>query len=307
MQLPDNESANRLWGLAALDRPHVEYRSLNFWLPVMVNIMRKWNLNVWSPFRKKPLLSGEDTLFQIECYKWLLSNFGGDGFYKEAHLVLPTNDYFPSAVNSNESAAQMVFEQVKRYAGMSGWPVKLKAQEEDPNIHVAPTLIVQNVEQSSLGTFSFDENNEATITYNPKIVKNPMQMVATFAHELSHYLTGTALEPPPGGWENWEFATDIGATFLGFGIFQANAAFNFSQYSSGDVVGWQTSGGGYLSQAEHSYALAIFLRLKNIQPESAFPHCSANIKGYLKLALREIDKSDVINELKEVPYVQKGS
>ncbi|MDH4318404.1 MAG: hypothetical protein OEV64_08445 [Desulfobulbaceae bacterium] len=45
-------------------------------------------------------------------------------------------------------------------------------------------------------------------------------MIATFAHELSHYLIATAPEPPPGGWESWKFATDIGATFLGFGIFQ---------------------------------------------------------------------------------------
>ncbi|MDX6851136.1 hypothetical protein SCD92_17290, partial [Gilvimarinus sp. SDUM040013] len=57
---------------------------------------------------------------------------------------------------------------------------------------------------------------------------SPTQLVATFAHELSHYLTCTANEPPPGGWDNWEFATDIAATFLGFGVFMANSSFNFS-------------------------------------------------------------------------------
>lgn len=257
---------------------------------------------MWSLFRKKPLLSEEDALFQVECYKWLLTFFGGDEFYEETHLVLPTNAYFPSAVNSNESAAQTVFEQVKNYAGMSEWPVELRVQEEDPDVIVAPTLIVQNVEQSPLGTFSVDESNKATISYNPKIVNNPTQMVATFAHELSHYLTGTAPEPPPGGWDNWEFATDIGATFLGFGIFQANAAFNFRQYSGGGVSGWQSSGTGYLSEAEYSYSLAIFLCLKGIPPESALPYCDTNIKGYLKLALREIDKNSIIHELKQVKF-----
>lgn len=259
---------------------------------------------MWNPFRKKPLLSNEDAFFQIECFKWLLSYFGGNHFYNEAQLVLPTRECFPVTVESNKSAAQAVFDQVKMYAGMSEWPVKLEAQDEDPIMHVAPTLIVKNVEQNPLGTFSANENNEVTITYNPKIVANPTQMVATFAHELSHYLTGSAPKPPPGGWENWEFATDIGATFLGFGIFQANAAFNFQQYSSGDTIGWQTSGGGYLTEAEHSYALAIFLRLKGIPPEIALPHCDANVKGYLKIALREIDNSNVINELKGIAYVQ---
>jgi hypothetical protein len=255
---------------------------------------------MWNPFRTKPLLSEEDTLFQTECFRWLLTHFGGDDFYKEVQLVLPTREYFPSVVHSKESAAQTTLEQVMKYAGMENWPVSLLAQEEDPNLQVAPTLVVQNVEQNPLGTFSVNEKNEATITYNPKITSDPTQMVATFAHELSHYLTGTAPEPPPGGWENWEFATDIGATFLGFGIFQANASFNFSQHTSVDSIGWRTSGGGYLTEAEHSYALAIFLRLKDIEPGIALPHCDTNVRGYLKKALVELDNSDTIKELKDV-------
>lgn len=261
---------------------------------------------MWSPFRKKPLLTEEDRLFQVECFKWLLTHFGGDDFYKKAQLVLPTRDYFPSIVDSEASAAQSTLKQVMKYAGMEEWPVTLQAQEEDPDQRVAPTLTVQNVEQSPLGTFSMNEKNEATITYNPKITADPTQMVATFAHELAHYLTGTAPEPPPGGWENWEFATDIGATFLGFGIFQANAAFNFRQHASMDAIGWQASGGGYLTEVEHSYALAIFLRLKGVEPEMAFSHCDANVKGYLKRALDELDCSNAIMELKEVAYVPRS-
>ena len=259
---------------------------------------------MWNPFRSKPLLSEEDTIFQIECFRWLLTHFGGDDFYLKTHLVLTTKEYFPSVVSSRESAAESTLEQVKKHAGMEDWPVKLQAQEEDPNIHIAPTLVIQNAERNPLGTFSVNDKNEATITYNPKIIANPTQMVATFAHELSHYLTGTATEPPPGGWENWEFATDIGATFLGFGIFQANSAFDFSQHANVDSIGWQVSGGGYLSEAEHSYSLAIFLRLKDIEPEVALPYCDANIKGYLKRAIAELDSTNVINELKNIVYKQ---
>ena len=262
---------------------------------------------MWNPFQKKPLLSEEDTLFQLACFKWLLTHFGGEEFYRETQLVLPTREYFPSAVRSKESAAQATLEQVMKYAGMEKWPVTLQVQPEDPNVHVAPALVVQNVEQNPLGTFSVNEKNEATITYNPKLTADPVQMVAAFAHELSHYLTGTAPEPPPGGWDNWEFATDIGATFLGFGVFQANSAFNFRQYASVEAIGWQASGGGYLTEAEHSYSLAIFLRLKDIDPEIAIPHCDANVQGYLKMALAELDGSDVIDELRAVVYVPSSS
>ncbi len=91
---------------------------------------------MWNPFRKKPLLSEEDAVFQYECFKWLLTYFGGDDFYKDAQLVLPTKDCFPATVDSTKSAAQKTFDQVKKYAGMEKWPVKLEVQEEDPNLHV---------------------------------------------------------------------------------------------------------------------------------------------------------------------------
>ena len=158
-----------------------------------------------------------------------------------------------------------------------------------------------------MGTFSADENNNVTITYNPKVVSDPIQMVATFAHELSHYLTSTAPEPPPGGWDNWEFATDIGATFMGFGIFIANAAFNFQQYSTVDSQGWQTSGGGYLTESEYSYSLAIFMRLKNIPYDSVSKYCDLNIRKTLKLALAELEENTIIQELQKVEYVPTNS
>ncbi len=261
---------------------------------------------MWNPFKYKSLLSNEDQYFQVECYKWLLTHFGGDAFYKEAQLILPTKEFFPIEVDSSESAAQSTFNQVKHHAGLEEWPCKLQEQDEDQNIHVAPTVVLQNTEQNPLGTFSQNENNEIVITYNPKIVSNPTEMVATFAHELSHYLTGTASEPPPGGWENWEFATDIGATFLGFGVFLANSTFNFQQYTDSDSQGWAVTGGGYLSESEHSYALAIFILLKDISPHLVYPHCNNSIKACLKKALKELESTEVIEHLRKIEYVQKN-
>ncbi len=258
---------------------------------------------MWNPFGRRSVLSEEDLQFQIESYRWLLTHFGGDDFYKKAVLVLPTKEFFPAVVNSKDEAVRATFEQVKKYAGMSEWPCKLEAQEEDPTLVVAPTVVLQNVESNPLGTFSANEKNEVVITYNPKLSSDPTQMVATFAHELSHYLTGSSPEPPPGGWDNWEFATDICAAFLGFGIFTANAAFNFQQYTNVDSHGWQTSGGGYLSEAEHSYALAIFLKLKGISCDSAFPFCDQSVRRFLKKACSELDESQYIHELRGVEYV----
>lgn len=262
---------------------------------------------MFNIFRKSSLLKEESQHFQVECFKWLLTHFGGDDFYQEAELVLPTENFFPVKDSVQGLTAESVFEEVKKHAGLEEWPVTLEAQEEDPNHLVTPTLIIQNVDHNPLGTFSANNKNEFTITYNPSIESDPTQMVATFAHELSHYLTTTSPVPPPGGWENWECATDICATFLGFGIFMANSAFNFRQFSTDQTIGWETSGGGYLSEAEHSYALALFLLLKDIPAKAALPFCDTNIKSYLKRALKELESSQVISELKAVQFIPPSS
>ncbi len=254
-------------------------------------------------FRKKPVLSFEDTEFQVATFKWLLRNFGGKDFFENTKLILPTREYFPSKLDSEDEAALQTFETVKKYAGMEDWPCRLEKQEEDVDARVAPTVAVQNAPSGPLGTFQAKEESEIVITYNPDVVRNPTQLVATYAHELAHYLTGCGQEPPPGGWDNWEFATDIAATFLGFGVFMANSAFNFQQYSDVDSQGWKFSRSGYLSEAEHVFALAIFFALHDMQVDSALPHLKPSLKKLLKRSANQISKTGLVDELMAVKYV----
>lgn len=253
---------------------------------------------MFSFFKSKPLLSDEELTFQVSTYAWLLKHFGGDAFYSQTQLVLPTPEFFPTEVSSRDEAALETFNRVKHYAGMDAWPCILEAQEEDVNPVVAPATILQNTPVNPLGTFSADATDQVCITYNPALIDQPMQLVATFSHELAHYLTSTADEPPPGGWENWEFATDIAATFLGFGVFMANSAFNFTQYTDADSQGWKVSGGGYLREAEHVYALAIFLVLKGMPVESASRYLKPNLKKLLRKAQSELEQSDIVSRLR---------
>ncbi|MCB1634610.1 MAG: hypothetical protein KDI51_08475 [Xanthomonadales bacterium] len=255
---------------------------------------------MWNPFRRRRLLSDEDEHFQIECFRWLLRHFGGSDFHDDARLVLPTAADFPIERGSDESVARQYFDRVRELAGMDEWEAELVAHETDPQIHLGELLIVQDVEPAPLGRFSADTSDQVTISYNPALLRDPALLVSTFAHELAHYLTANAPEPPPGGWDNWEFATDITASFMGFGVFMANTAFRFRQYGGAGVAGWQTSGGGYLSQAEHSFALALFLRLKDIPASAALPHCDPNVRGFLKRALADLDDSDAIASLRQV-------
>ncbi len=257
---------------------------------------------MFNLFKSKSLLSQSDIEFQVATFKWLLKNFGGDDFYKTTKLVLPTKEYFPSKVDTPEGAVSETFEAVKKHAGLENWICKLEAQEEDANPIVAPTLAIQNAPTSPHGTFQATEENEVVITYNPALAGQPIQLVATLAHELAHYLTATSQEEPPGGWENWEFATDIAATFMGFGLFMANSAFNFSQYTDTDSQGWKTSRSGYLTESEHIYALALFLKLKGLPDDTAYQYLKPHLKKHIKKAIKEINKSNLIDELKAVEF-----
>lgn len=185
---------------------------------------------------------------------------------------------------------------------MKNWPCKLQAQDPDPELRIAPTVAIRKETHSPLGTFSAENTDEIIIMYNPAIASNPTQLIATFAHELAHYLTGTCPESPPGGWKNWEFATDIAAVFMGFGVFLANSAFTFSQFSDFDSQGWPSSRSGYLTEPEFSFALAIFIKLKGIDPKTVNSHLKTNIKSFVKKALAELEECEQYQELTKVKY-----
>lgn len=254
-------------------------------------------------FKTKPLLESDVVDWQFECFEWLLRNTGGmRAFHAETNLIKPTEEFFPHGGSAQAELAEAIFQQVKQHAGMNEWPCRLEAQKADPSVIVAPTVVLQGAPSSPLGTFSCNsEKEEITITYNPASVSNPMSLVATFAHELAHYLTGTFQEEPPGGWENWEFATDVAAVFLGFGIFTANSCFNFSQYTSFDTQGWQTSRQGYLSEPEVLHAHAIFSCLIDLPAKESLPHLKSSLRGSFKQACKDVlDFPERVSRLKEI-------
>ena len=53
---------------------------------------------------------------------------------------------------------------------------------------------------------------------------------------------------PPGGPDLVEHATDCCAAYLGFGVFLANSARHFEQWTDGAWQGWRSSASGYLSE-----------------------------------------------------------
>lgn len=178
-------------------------------------------------------------------------------------MVDATPDFFPATEATGHERALHIFSCVKKLADMNDWPCALVPQAERVNRRVGEFAVLK-IEKGDLpvGTFSISQD-KATITYDPATVATPARLVATLAHELSHYKLHTLAAWLPGGREMHEFATDLMAVFLGFGLFTANQAFNFRQHGDAYGQGWQTSGLGYLRERDGAFALAIFCNLRD--------------------------------------------
>ena len=233
-------------------------------------------------FRKEALLDAELTAWQFDCFDWLVRHTGGLEALRSRRLILPTREFFPQRGKHDAAFAEAVFAQVKVHAGMADWPCALQLQEGDPDPRVSTYAFVQGAPQSPAGTYRALGDEGALITYHPDQLADPAALVATFAHELAHYRTARFPEPPPGGWDVWEIATDLAAVYLGFGVFLANTRFQFSHFSDGRTSGWRWRQQGYVSEPEVLHMQAIVSIAMGATQEQTLAHLKPALRGIFK-------------------------
>lgn len=239
-----------------------------------------------SLFAPKLPIDPDELEWQLATFKWLGLEFGPAG---EA-LVLPTGEYFPASERKGPARIEDLFASVKAAADMADWPCELRAGAGNRPVHVGSGLLLNHEGAGApCGTFTIDDGEggqRVVITYNPSLAGDTDALVATFAHELGHYLMSTARTAPPGGWELHELHTDLTAVYLGFGIFLANSARSFGQFQSAGEMGWSSRTQGYLSEGALVTAVAIFQRLAGRDPLAA----ASYLKPYLEADLRKAVK-----------------
>jgi len=216
---------------------------------------------IWPFGRSKTFLNSDDEAWQLAVWGWLLARFG-ENRLRRAPLVTATRNFFPPTNASGHARAEHIFACVQKLTELSDWPCDLIALPERPNTRVAKLGRVSiDSGHMPLGTFE-RKNNIAVISYDPGTIDNPAVLVATLVHELAHYLLHSVPDHPPGEQLMEEFATDLATVYLGFGLFGANQAFNFSQHRDVYSQGWSTSGQGYLRERDWAFALAVFCSLR---------------------------------------------
>jgi hypothetical protein len=246
-----------------------------------------------SLFKSKPLLDESTVQWLFDCYAWALQQFDAKLFREESQLVLPNDRFFPGRVDSVEGMATLIFDKVKRYAGVAHWPTRLVDGRQCATGEAAQ-LVIAGAIRDSKGVMpeAVAASQRLAVPYDPALVNNPEAMIASFAHQLAHYLATLAEEPPPGGEPSWAQATEVLAVFLGFGLMFANSAFNVRIQSCGSCGAPPADRQSFLSQYDTTYALAIFCVLKGIPNREVLPHLKAALRGFYKKAVKEVSANE---------------
>lgn len=259
---------------------------------------------------KRPL--GKDELeWQLAGFQYLLDEFGGIDAHRETQLVNPQGEYFVDSTLTGPARGEELFAEVKAIAGMEQWPTRLVSRQSPKGSYqVNAQTFVQPVGTGAAGTYQLLPADTggwvAEIRYDIGLLTDPGALVATFAHELGHYLLSTTRRSFPGGEDVHELLTDLTAVFMGFGIFLANSARDYSAQQLDGGHMWQTRRQGYLSERALVTALVLNELLAGRDPRAARPFLKSYLAQDLDLALKWFARRDVHADIAAVDLGDYG-
>ncbi len=142
----------------------------------------------------------------------------------------------------------------------------------------------------ALGTYQ-KRRGKYIVSLETTQAANPTNLIATIAHELGHakLLGENRLD---ADYEDHESLTDLTTVFFGMGIFTANSAFVFQQWTDTYSQGWQAATHGYLSEEMFGYALALFAFLRGEEKPEWTKYLETNVRSYCKSSLKYLAKTE---------------
>src|ERR1700756_3004304 len=160
-----------------------------------------------------------------------LSNLLGARRMLDARVMLPTSEHFPDPYDRSEQALRTMFRRVAEQMQVDPASVDLQLFA-DSGVATRSLIPYSSGDTKGAGGFyCHDPTSRAQIAINDAQLKDPLSLVATIAHELGHVIL---LRPElvDRNAEDMEAMNDLLTVFLGFGVFNANAAFQFHQYTN---------------------------------------------------------------------------
>ena len=217
-------------------------------------------------FSPKLPISEEQRLWTDEGFKRLVKLLGRRRML-DARVVEPTAEDFPDPYDKSPEAVERLFSRVCAYMCIDRSSIELEIfQDETEELREILPHWRGDAETRAAGLYvhaheqdRVSENGEGSmvVAVRSTMLKDPMSLIATVAHELGHVilLGGKLISPTT---PDHESMTDLLTVFLGLGIFTANSAARFKQFQEDRRVGWSMQRLGYLPEAVFGYALGRF-------------------------------------------------
>lgn len=240
----------------------------------------------------KNLIDRDVAEWQFDWFGWLIDNFSAESGLVDCNLWLPIAEHYtpegPIGQNlEGRELAQFLFQRVGEQCGFgSNHPIKLYEKESPQGGFLGGGAILETV-GGACGLYVTEPTKDGikeSIFYDISMTENPNQLIATFAHEYAHALHLRSREPLDIEPELYELFTDLTAIYLGFGVFQINTRFEYKS----DSRGWSTQAAGYLPPEDMVFALALFMKIKNIPNEVATEHLRSQLRPSLKKAFKQL-------------------
>lgn len=264
---------------------------------------------------RRPLTAAEWD-WQLAAFRWLIDEFDGLDQHRMGILATPDGACFPDSKLTGDARAEELLHQIMTIADIADWPVRLVMDDGEPELRAVSQMHAVTPDTGwALGTFQAVEDGTggwlAEIVASRQQLGDEAALVATLAHEVSHYFLSGTERPVPGGEDCHELLTDLTAVFLGFGIFLGNSA-RYSRHTQGELGtqygGWFLSGSqGYLSERALMSALAISETLAGRDPMAAAPYLKPHLAADLKDAARYIARRDVLADVMAVDLADYGA
>ena len=190
--------------------------------------------------------------------RWLVKEFGRERC-QSATVVLPIASFFPDAYDGSEASVLALTHRVCGYMGIDHETIHVSLYVDQPPVET------DGLVQGTRGLYQ-EEDGGFRIWLEVQNLGDPLALVATIAHELGHVLLlGQGRISPDEA--DHEPLTDLLTVFLGLGVITSNAVVRESTLRMGHFSTWQMSRGGYLTMQQYGYALALFARLREEQPQ----------------------------------------
>lgn len=247
-----------------------------------VDEIKKNKKSAWFWQKKDDLpLSKPDRVWLEANLVWLVNLLGAEAIQLK-HTIIPDEEYFQYHFTGAEQDATYVMQMVQKIIGLNEPEIKLMFFSQEPTnfsdgITATPSEDLSGGWNPTENDLYKNERGEFEIWIDQVYLTSPVRLIASLSRVFSKYLLYTKFNIG----QQLKTRSDLASIILGFGIFRADAYFQFGQWNNTISYGWRMSKQSGSSEQEIAYAMAwlAHYRKEDVAWKS---HLNGTVRAYFE-------------------------